>query len=440
MYWILGTCPAGRRGRQQLAEAQVYRHKRARAPGFVKDDNAGKGAAHGGRYICYGWIMWDICNNSSRTSRRGTVLVYVSVAMIAFTALVSLVVDIAHLRVVKTQLQFAADSAARSAATSISSGNATSNAIAAAALVSVDGTPVVIQASDVVIGTWSGTSFTAGGASPNAVRVSVPRTAARGNAVAVWWGGIMGKSSADVTATATATGKATQIAGFIGYSGVTMMNNAFFGSYDSRTNRSPNQNSAGRKSRVGTNALINGKNNDTIQGDAVLGPNATADPSIVLTGADLIQPSNLPIPTMPAWAPPGGAALPLVVASDTTMPGGSYWYSSMMVTANLTFSGPTTIYVNGDIYIDGSLAPASGNPSDVTIFQIGAHNFGDLGINGLNLTAGIYAPDSDFMAKNNLYYYGSGIFNSITTKNNAEFYYDIMLGSADGSPVVHTVN
>jgi hypothetical protein len=384
--------------------------------------------------------MWDICNTPFKKHRRGSVLIYVAVAMIAFTALVSLVVDIAHLRVVKMQLQFAADSAARSAAVNLSNGTPTSSAIAAAALVNVDGSPVVIQASDVVVGTWSGTSFTAGGASPNAVQVTVPRTSARGNSVAVWWGAIMGKSSADITATATATGKATQMAGFIGYAGVNMINNAFFGSYDSRNNRQPNPNSAGRKSRVGTNTLLNGKNNDTIQGDAVLGPNGTADPSIVLTGSDLIQPSNLPIPTMPAWAPPGGAALPLVVASDTTMPGGSYWYTSMTVTANLTFSGPTTIYVNGDIYIDGSLAPASGNPADVTIYQIGAHNFGDLGINGLNLTAGVYAPNSDFMAKNNLYYYGSGIFNTITTKNNAEFYYDIMLGTADGSPVVHTVD
>ena len=373
--------------------------------------------------------------------RRGAVLIYVAVAMVAFTALTSLVIDIAHLRVVKMQLQFAADSAARNATVGLASGGTpTSNAIAAAALISVDGTPVTIQASDVEIGTWSGSKYTSGGASPNAVKVTVTRSAARGNAVPVWWGAIIGKSSADVTATAVASGKATQIAGFIGYAGVDMKNNAFWGSFDSRSNKHPNQNSAGRKARVGSNTLINGQNNDTIQGDAVLGPHAAAAPGIVLTGADLVQPSDLPAPTMPAWAPPGGAAVPLVVASDTTMPGGSYWYSSMTVTANLTFSGPTTIYVNGDIYIDGSLAPASGNPADVTIYQIGAHNFGDLGINGLNLTAGVYAPNSDFLSKNNLYYYGSGIFNTIVTKNNAEFYYDVMLGTADGSPVVKTVN
>ena len=371
---------------------------------------------------------------------RGAVLIYVAAAMVAFTALTSLVIDLAHLRVVKTQLQFAADSAARSAAAGLSSGSATSNAISAASLTTVDGSPVVIQASDVVVGTWSGGTFAPGGTSPNAVKVITARSAARGNAVPVWWGAIIGKSSADVTATATATGKATQMAGFIGYAGVFLKNNAFFGSYDSRNIKRPNTAGAGRKARVGSNTIIDGKNNDSIQGDEVLGPHATADPSIVLSGSNLVQPSDLPSPSVPAWAPPAGAVVPLVVASDTVLPGGSYWLSSMTVTANLTFSGPTTIYVSGDIYIDGSLVPASGNPADVTIYQYGAHNFGDLGINGLTLIAGVYAPNSDFLSKNNLYYYGSGIFNTITTKNNAEFYYDIMLGTADGSPVVSTVN
>jgi Flp pilus assembly protein TadG len=385
--------------------------------------------------------MWN--GTASKNSRNGAVLIYVAVAIIAFIAMTSLVVDIAHLRVVKTQLQFAADSAARNAAAGLSSrsarGSAKSNAIAAAALVNVDGTPVVVQPSDVVIGTWAGSTFTPGGASPNAVKVTVTRSAARGNAVPIWWGAIIGKTSADVTATSIASGKATQMAGFMGYAGVYMKTSAFFGSYDSRNQKTPNASTAGRKARVGSNTLISGWNNDTIQGDEVLGPNATADPGIVLTGSALVQPTDLPTPTMPTWAPPGGTALPLVVASNTVMPGGSYWYSSMTVTATLTFSGVTTIYVNGDIYVDGTLTPASGKPGDLTIYQIGAHNFGDLGINGLNLTAGVYAPNSDFLSKNSLSYYGGGIFNTITTKNNAEFYYDIMLGPADGSPVVTTV-
>src|SRR4051794_29896553 len=149
--------------------------------------------------------MRNVCNIYSR---RGAVLIYVAVAMIAFTALTSLVIDIAHLRVVKTQLQFAADSAARNAAVGLSSGSAKNNAIAAAALMNADGSSVVLQPTDIVIGTWSTSGFSPGGASPNAVKVTAARSAARGNAVPVWGGAIIGKTSAGVTATAPATGKA----------------------------------------------------------------------------------------------------------------------------------------------------------------------------------------------------------------------------------------
>jgi len=371
-------------------------------------------------------------------NRRGGMLVFVGVAMIAFAGITSLVIDVAHLRVVKNQLQFAADSAARAGAAGLSGGTATNDAIAAASLMTVDGSAVSIQNSDVVTGTWANSAFSAGGSSQNSVSVTVTRSAARGNATMVWWGSLIGKSTADVTVTSTAVGTATQMAGFIGYNGVTMKNNTFFGSYDSRTTKTPDSSGAGKKARVGSNTLVSGKNNDTIQGDIVLGPQASADASIVLTGSDLYQGNNLPTPTVPAWNPPGATSA-LTISCDTTLPGGTYWYDSMTVNANLTFSGTATVYVNGDVTFGGTIAPSSGNPVDLTIYQIGAHAFGDSSGNGMNLTANVVAPQSDFTSKNNLNYYGSGIFSTITTKNNANFYYDITLGSADGSPVIKTV-
>src|SRR5258708_6937726 len=97
--------------------------------------------------------MQSFHNNSKL---RGTVLIYVLIAMVAFTAMMSLVVDVAHARLVKTQLQGAADAAARHGVTGLWAGNATSNALAAAAYWSVDGSAVVLQSSDVITGTWVG--------------------------------------------------------------------------------------------------------------------------------------------------------------------------------------------------------------------------------------------------------------------------------------------
>ena len=369
--------------------------------------------------------------------RHGAALIYVTVGMATFLALAMLAIDVSHVRVVKVQLQGAADAAARYAAQGISDGTATSKATSIAASNSADGSPVVLQAGDVTLGTWAGGTFTAGGASPNAVRVTAVRSAARGDAVKVWWGGIFGTSATDVSATAIATGGSTPLAGFIGFGSIDFKNNTFIGSYNSSQNNNPSQGSAGSNARVGSNGTIDGQNNNTIQGTAVLGPGGSIS-GVTVTGSTVNESSNIPVPTMPAWAPPGSPTA-FTVNGNTTQPGGTYWFSSMTINGNLTFTSPTTIYVNGDVVIGGTLTAASGRPSDLTIYQYGSHAFGDGASNGMNITADVIAPNSDFTAKNNLDFYGSAIFNSITVKNNANFFYDTTLGPADGSSVVSTV-
>jgi len=145
--------------------------------------------------------------------RNGSVLAYIAIAMVAFSALVSLAIDLAHVRLDKMQLQFAADAAARSGVSGLISGTAMNNAISAAASLSADATPVVVLPADVVLGTWANSVFTPGGTPANAVSVTVARTAARGNAVVVWWGSLIGITSCDVTVNSIAYGKPTPMAG-----------------------------------------------------------------------------------------------------------------------------------------------------------------------------------------------------------------------------------
>ena len=65
-----------------------------------------------------------------------------------------------------------------------------------------------VPPSDVVLGNWSGTTFTSlassGGTTPNAVQVTGLNTAANGNPVALFLGGFLGKPSVDVTSSAIA--------------------------------------------------------------------------------------------------------------------------------------------------------------------------------------------------------------------------------------------
>jgi Flp pilus assembly protein TadG len=369
--------------------------------------------------------------------RRGAVLIYVVLVLVVMAALAMLCVDVARQRLVKVQLQGAADAAARYAAQGISDGTAVSKAQSIAASNTADGSAVIVQPGDVTIGTWSGGTFAAGGSSPNAVKVTVVRSAARGNGVSVIWGGLFGKSSADLTASSVAAGVVSPLAGFIGLASVSFQNNTFIGSYSSAQTKNPSHGSAGNKARVGSNGTISGQNNNTIEGTPVLGPNGSLS-GITFSGTTVSESSSIPQPTLPPWAP-SGSPTALSVNGNTTLPGGTYWYSSMTINGNLTFSGPTTIYVNGNVVIGGNLTASSGVPGDLVIYQYGANTFGDPSINGMAITADVIAPGSDFTAKNNLTFYGAGFFNSITTKNNADFYYDTTIGPADGSTVVSMV-
>ena len=139
--------------------------------------------------------------------RRGAVLLYVIVMMVALIGIVSLGIDLARVQFVKAELETAADAAARNGASYLPHGTtaAQNAAVATAAENTVDGTPLVIDGTnDVTVGTWNAATktFSAGGASPNAVKVDAKRTAAGGNGVKLIFGSVLGRDTCDIHATA----------------------------------------------------------------------------------------------------------------------------------------------------------------------------------------------------------------------------------------------
>src|ERR1700704_4124487 len=92
-----------------------------------------------------------------RLDRRGAVLLYVTVTMTAFSAVISLGVDVAHVRLVKVELQQAADAAALHAGEVLTGGStgAQSYAISAALANYADGSSVTVTSSDITYGTWN---------------------------------------------------------------------------------------------------------------------------------------------------------------------------------------------------------------------------------------------------------------------------------------------
>jgi hypothetical protein len=364
-----------------------------------------------------------------------------SVMLVAATAFCSLAVDYARVQCAKTELRRTADAAARAAAVGLltSTTQARSSAIAAAALNTVDGTSYTMSSSDIDVGNWSNGTFTNNGTPLNAVRVHVYRTQARGTAIPLIFARTIGMNSADVTATTVSQGTAGQPGGFIGLNGITVKNNVFVASYNSGSTANPSQSNYDSLGDLASNGVISGNNNNDLYGALMEGPSAS-DSGINVHGTTDALVSNIPTPTSPAWSPagnPGGIPQSYTVSSNTTLPGGTYYFTALTVNANLTFSGPATVYVNGDIAIGATLEPSSLVPSDLTIYQLGSNrNFGDGSSNGMDVVAVVSAPGADFLAKNNMKFRGSLTCNTITCKNNAEFYYDESNGSATGAPTI----
>src|SRR4051794_20388854 len=141
----------------------------------------------------------------SARRRKGLVIIYAIVIMVAMFAIISLAVDLGRVQVAKTELQRAADAGARYAALGINDGTAITKGMAAANDNTVDGNPVAIQSTDVTVGTWASGTFTSGGFTPNAVRVTARRSTSRGNAIPLMFAAVLGRNTCDVTARSYAT-------------------------------------------------------------------------------------------------------------------------------------------------------------------------------------------------------------------------------------------
>jgi hypothetical protein len=378
-----------------------------------------------------------------RNNRRGVAIVYVIVALTAFAGFVSLAVDLGRVQLVKTQLQRVADSAARYASQGAEAGNAVTWGVANANEQTVNGAAYSALNADVVIGKWVSPTFTAGATPTNAVKMTVGCTTARGTAVPLMFGVMIGRSTCDVNASSVAIFADNPNGGFIGLSSVTVKNNTFIGSYNSSKTKSPTHSGAGFNGAVGSNGAVTSGNNDTIQGNVLLGPSGSVS-GFTYSGKKMTQAGGITVPSMPAWSPgtnPGSIPSSYTVSNSTTLPHGTYWFTSLTITGALTFDGPSTVYVNGNVDLEGDLIGYNNVPSNLAIFQYGSNTFGSTagGANNSNIVADVLAPNVAFSEKNNLYYYGRGFFASINTMNNAEFYYDEAFGAAIGGKTITTV-
>lgn len=145
--------------------------------------------------------------------RPGFSIIYCTVLMVLMTAFVAFGVDLARVRLAKTELQRAADAAALYAADGLSK-NLTDTqlrqrCVDAAGDNKCDGTQIVLNATqDVDWGTWDpGVALFTTVSDPKsatAVRVTARRTYATGNPIPTIFARVLGRNSFDVTAVSIA--------------------------------------------------------------------------------------------------------------------------------------------------------------------------------------------------------------------------------------------
>lgn len=372
--------------------------------------------------------------------RRGIAAAYSILMLIALCGLVSMGVDLGRVQVAKTELRAAADAAARAgvAGLATSATQAQNDAIAMAANNKCDGSGVVLDPVDIEFGTWTDATRTftvltgAAQNDANAMRITARRIAARSTAIPLVFARLIGRNTCDITAVAIAKATFGPGWGFTGLDSVTIKNNTWFVSYNSSVDPTPTLGTVYGNALVGSNGLIFAENNDFLWGNAQLGPSGSVDPDLSVTGTTYKYTTPLAPPAMPGWSPgvnPGGIPQDYHVTSTTTLPGGTYWFTKLNVDSALSFSGPATVYVNGNVLIDSDLKAYNSIPSNLKIYQLGANRtFGDSKANNVDIWADIQAPGSDFLLNNKLTFYGTAIFETITTRNDSIFFVDEAAG------------
>jgi Flp pilus assembly protein TadG len=395
-------------------------------------------------------------NRTARPQRRGNVVVLSAFLMIVMMALAAFAVDVGYIAEARTQLQKSADASALAAAAKLPSlAQATLAATATATSNKTSITPA-LKTSDIVYGYWNRNTATFTSPKPvgrpyNAVRITLRRTAANGNALGLFFGRVLGTHTTDVTASAIGYGDRGVCGPFIGIESVTVGGGIYTDSFDSYTGEydSLNHNHMGSLCSdgditVGGNVEVNGDvragedNTITFNGGSsdVSGQTGNREtelnlPLVDASAAELNNNNNiLPEykPDMSGWVKPynsGTGDFTLNAGTHYTMPAGTYYFHDFKMTggAVLNIVGPTKIYITGNFDREGGAIINNNTQiaANLQIFMTG----GDAHITSDNPFYGVfYAPNTDIFYSGTADFFGAMVGKTVTIQGDAVGHYD----------------
>ena len=378
---------------------------------------------------------------NGRYFRRGVAIVYVTVALAMLFGIVSLAVDLGRAQLVRTELQRAADAAARHAMSGYGHGVAAAvrNAQDAAEDNLADGTPVLLDAAqDVEFGNWDGVRRTfavlsgASRADGNAIRVTARRVAARGNAVPLFFGKVIGFGQCDVVATTIVASRRGYT--LVGIDSVLLSGVSLIDSFDSTVG---DYSAAAARDRaiVASNGDIQLIGSPLIRGDAHAGTGQRIIGSATITGsaAPLAEPLVFPMPTVDPSHDNAAIRSMLSSAGDLSMtgkrtytiPSGAYALRNMSLGGNATLriTGEVTFYVSGNVSLSGSIDVTGDRAADFKIRAVTAGT--DVRISSATaLYADIYAPGSDVVVGGSGDLYGTVVGKTLELSGRGGVHWD----------------
>ena len=395
------------------------------------------------------------CHHRGARRRRAAALPYVAVSVVALLAVCSLAVDLGRVRLVKAELQLAADAAARHAVVGIPGGYqaALNRAVDAADDNKADGKAVALHAAeDVEFGTWDPyvRAFTplqgARRDDATAVRVTARRISARGDAVPLLLARAIGMTTCDATASAVATVAPKQY-GIVGLDYIRLWGNST-NSYWSESSSAATGNWGG----IASNGDISLGGSSSVSGDARPGPGHTITGGATKVSGEsdplpypLSYPVESPSPYGPSnndnsFVPTGARSGPdFQLGSMLSLPGGHYFFRNFRVEGGgvLTFREPAVVYVYGTVNITGRVTTNGNLPKNLRIVTVRDPSTGaapgavNIGSNGA-LYADIYAPLSPLTVGGSSDIYGCVVAKSVDMTGSSQFDYDLSLRNDDG--------
>ena len=384
--------------------------------------------------------------------RGGAAYVYMAVVFVALVGLSSLAVDFGRVQVARSELQAAADAAARYAVTILGGGAQPSQvingALDAAGDNRADGQTVVLQRTDVELGRWDATAgqFRANQLPADAVRVTARRTAATGQPVPLMFGQVVGKPTMDVTAVAVALWTARPL-GIIGTDSIDMGSKALTDSYDSSAG-AYSAATARSQGDIKTNGDIDLSGTVLIHGDARPGNGrrVTTGPGVVISGVTTPLTSRLSFPSVSAGSAAtvnDNANVPAAFVSNgrltiggsdvVRLPAGTYYFTGLSMSGSgvLELQGPVTMYVNGDVTLGEGARTWASRPIYFELRVIGG---GTVQLNtGADVHAIVYAPDARVLIGGSGELFGSIIGRSLRVTAHGGIHFDESLPGGAGA-------